>query len=298
MLVKKINFKVIAIEQNEDKIIVQRGIENILNEYKTIGYCDKVYNGYSDNDIVEKKIYVTEYQEQEFRGYIEECCYLERKTYKVFMKDYRGECFHIGYVPFNRVSEIEEWLNNNKLEVKGNVFVLGGNAKYCTQTENELKTENKPYGFEVELRFYNDKEEAKSNKKDINKFITGKRITIIGIVLLVLIIITLFLMFSKPNFEIANFTINSETMDFKYTNNTTTYDGAGLIITQEKKGTYLVAIKVKLKSGGDKDSIKEYNTIVMVNNGKGEFATYESGEEGKITKPEYEFEILGYIKFK
>ena len=56
MLVKRLNFKLIPIEQNEDGIIVQQGIENILNEYKIKGYCDKIYNGYSDNDIVMKKL--------------------------------------------------------------------------------------------------------------------------------------------------------------------------------------------------------------------------------------------------
>lgn len=298
MLVKKINFKVIPIEQNEDGIIVQQGIENILNEYKTKGYYNKVYNGYSDNDIVEKKIYVTEYQEQEFRGYIEECYYQEKKTYKVFIKDYRGECFHIGYIPFNRVPEIEEWLNNNKLEMKGNVFILGGNAKYYSQTDNKLKTEDKPYGFEVELRFYNNEEEVKKATRSNNKFITRKKLLIVGIILMMLLIIILFLAFSKVKFEVTNFAITSETTEYEYINNTTTYDGTGLIITQEKKGTYLVAMKVKLRSGGDENSKKEYSTIVMVNDGKGEFNTFESGEKGKITKPEYEFEILGYIKFK
>lgn len=298
MLVKKMNFKVVPIEQNEDGIMVQQGVESILNEYRTNGYCDKAYDGYSDNDIVDRKLYVTEYQGQEFRGYIEECYYQERKTYKVFMKDCKGECFHIGYVPFNRVNEVEEWLDNNKLEIKGNVFVIGGHAKYCTQTDNELKTEDKPYSFEVELRFYDNKEDNKKIKENNNKFINRKNLFIIGIILLVLLVIVLFFAVTKVKFEIANFTIDSETTDFEYTDNTTSYEGTGLIITQEKKGTYLVALKIKLKSGGDEDSIKEYDTIVMVNDGKGEFNTYEAGQQGKISKPEYEFEILGYMKFK
>lgn len=298
MLVKRLNFKLIPIEQNEDGIIVQQGIENILNEYKIKGYCDKIYNGYSDNDIVMKKLYVTEYQEQEFRGYIEEGYYQGEKTYKVYIKDYRGECFHIGYVPFNRVSEIEEYLNNNKLEIKGNVFILGGNAKFCTQTDNELKTENKPYGFEVELRFYNNEKEETKKRKAYNTFVTKKNIILVGTISLILIVAVLFIVFSKTKFEIASFNIEAETTDFEYTTNITTYEGKGLIITQNKKDTYLVAIKVNLKSGGDENSKEEYCTNVLVTDGKGEFTTYISGDEDKTTKPEYEFEILGYIKYK
>ena len=296
MLVKKIIFKILPIEENEDGINIQKGIEDILNEYRTKGYCDKIYNGCTDREIIEKKLYVTEYQGQEFRGYIEECYYQERKTYKVFIKDFRDDCFHIGYVPFNRVSEIEEWINNNELDLKGNIFILGGNAKYCNQTDNEIKTENKPYGFEVELRFYDNKETIKHSEKNNSPFFNKKYI-ILGVALLILIIIALFSIFKKAKFEVANFTIESETTDFTYTENSTSYTGTGLIITQEKKGTYLVALKIILKSGGDEDSEKEYYTTVMVNNGKGEFGTYEYGDEDKITKPEYEFEILGYVKF-
>ena len=298
MLVKRLNFKLIPIEQNEEGIGVQQGTENILNEYKAKGYCNTIYNGYTDSEIVDKKLYVTEYQGQEFRGYIEECCYQEKKTYKVFIKDYNGDCFHIGYVPFNRVSEIEEWINNNKLQIKGNVFILGGNAKFCTQTDNELKTENKPYGFEVELRFYNNEKEKTKKRKADNRFVSKKNIILVGTILLILIVAVLFIVFSKAKFEIASFNIEAETTNFEYTTNITTYEGKGLIITPNKKDTYLVVIKVNLKSGGDENSKKEYCTNVLVTDGKGEFTTYISGDEDKTTKPEYEFEILGYIKFK
>lgn len=296
MLVKKINFKLVPIEENEEGINIQKGIENILNEFKTKGYCNKTYNGYTDNEIIERKLYVTEYQDQEFRGYIEECYYQGQKTYKVFIKDYRNDCFHIGYVPFNRVLEIKELIDNNKLELKGNIFILGGNAKYCNQTDNEIKYETKHYGFELELRFYDNNETTKHKKKINSTFLNNKYAILIAI-LLILVIIVLFFTFKKVKFEVANFTIESETTEYTYTENSTSYTGKGLIITQEKKGTYLVALKITLKSGGDEDSEKEYYTTVMVNDGKGEFGTYEYGDEDKITKPEYEFKILGYIKF-
>lgn len=296
MLVKKINFKLVPIEENEEGINIQKGIENILNEFKTKGYCNKTYNGYTDNEIIERKLYVTEYQDQEFRGYIEECYYQGQKTYKVFIKDYRNDCFHIGYVPFNRVLEIKELIDNNKLELKGNIFILGGNAKYYNQTDNEIKYETKPYGFELELRFYDNNETTKHKKKINSTFLNNKYAILIAI-LLILVIIVLFFTFKKVKFEVANFTIESETTEYTYTENSTSYTGKGLIITQEKKGTYLVALKITLKSGGDEDSEKEHYTTVMVNDGKGEFGTYEYGDEDKITKPEYEFKILGYIKF-
>lgn len=116
-------------------------------------------------------------------------------------------------------------------------------------------------------------------------------IAIVGIIVIRNIALT------KPKFEITNFTMSSETTEYTSIDNTTRYTGNGLITTQEKKGTYIVALKKSLKSGGDENSEKETLTTVMVSNGKGEFGTYDYGEVDKITKPEYEFEILGYIKF-
>lgn len=119
----------------------------------------------------------------------------------------------------------------------------------------------------------------------------------VGATILTIIIIFLVMILSKPKFEVVNFSMESETTEYTYTANSISYTGTGLITTQEKNGVYLVALKRILKSGGEEDSEKEYYTTVMVSNGKGEFSTFDMGDEGKIIKPEYEFEILGYIKF-
>lgn len=44
MLVKKINFRVNSnIENNEDGVNIQKGIESILEEYKRGNYCSSLY---------------------------------------------------------------------------------------------------------------------------------------------------------------------------------------------------------------------------------------------------------------
>lgn len=118
----------------------------------------------------------------------------------------------------------------------------------------------------------------------------------IGIVTIIVAIMILLVLISRPKFEVTDFSMTSDITEYTYSANSETYKGKGLITTSKKSDTYLVAIKVILKSGGGKDS-KSYCTMVMVNNGKGEFTTYDSADEGKISKPEYEFEILGYVKF-
>lgn len=104
MLIKKINFNVIDIKTNEDGFDIQKEIENLTEEYKKNNYFNNLYNGCNDDKIEKEKLYVTEYQGQEFRGYLEECQYQNQKNYKVYIKDYKGNCFHIGYVPFRKSS--------------------------------------------------------------------------------------------------------------------------------------------------------------------------------------------------
>ncbi len=304
MLVKKISFRVNSqLQENEDGINIQKGIVNILDEYKKNHYFSKLYKGYSDLDIVNEKAYVTEYEEQEFRGYLEECEYKGKKNYKMYIKDYKGECFHIGYVPFSKVPEIEEWLDDNSdLDLKGSVYILGGKTKYYDENNNKLVNENKEYEFEVELRFYKEDEaESKTQNKKVTKmnfkyaFIILSS-TILSFIILLSMLVGIFIITKRTKFEITDFSMSTDTTKYTSIPNTTTYEGKGLITTKNKKETYLVALKVDLVSGGSENS-ESYCTMVTINNGKGEFVTYDSGDEGKITKPEYKFEILGYIKF-
>lgn len=116
---------------------------------------------------------------------------------------------------------------------------------------------------------------------------------------IILILILYAIIFSsnvKPNFEITDFKISSETTNYTSINNTTTYKGNGILTTSDKKGVYMVALKQTLKSGGSEDSEKESVGMVLVSNGKGEFTTYDYGDVGKIEKPDYEFEVVGSQK--
>lgn len=118
-----------------------------------------------------------------------------------------------------------------------------------------------------------------------------------------IIIVLIFILYAitfisniKPNFEITDFKISSDTTDYTSIANSTTYKGNGILTTSDKKGVYIVALKQTLKSGGSEDSKKESVDMVLVSNGKGEFSTYDYGDVGKIEKPDYKFEIIGSQK--
>lgn len=118
--------------------------------------------------------------------------------------------------------------------------------------------------------------------------------------IVIILILILYVMFFasniKPKFEITDFKISSDTTEYTSIANSTTYKGNGILTTSDKKGVYIVVLKQTLKSGGSEDSKKEDVDIVLVSNGKGEFSTYDYGDEKKIEKPNYEFEVIGSQK--
>lgn len=118
----------------------------------------------------------------------------------------------------------------------------------------------------------------------------------IAIIVLVIPYIFMFSTLIKPSFDIMDYSITSDTTDYTGIQNTTTYKGKGFVTTSDKKGVYIVALKQTLISGGGEDTEKESVGIVIVGDGKGEFSTYDYGDVGDITKPNYEFEIIGSKK--
>lgn len=299
MLVKKISFRVNSdIDKNEDGMNIQKSIESILEEYKKNNYFNFFYDGHGDKEIIENNIYVTEYQGHEFRGSIEECNLDGKKNYKVYIKDYKGELFHIGYVPFGKVAEIEEWMDNNKnLDMKGSIYITGGKSKYYDANNDKIVTEENEYEFEVELRFYNNKKE-KTHKIKIEVFSKLLRKWWIWLCL-ILVIAAIFVINSlmKPKFEVKDFSISKDTIEYTTIEDTVYYTGEGKVICNDKEHNYIALVKANLISGGSKED-DEYISLVTITNGKGRISTYDSGKESEIKKPKYEFEILGYIKLK
>ena len=101
---------------------------------------------------------------------------------------------------------------------------------------------------------------------------------------------------SKQKFEVNDFTLESETTNYTYIDNTTSYSGKGIITTNNKDKVYLVVLKTTLKSGGniDKNETNDEIKLITVVNGIGKFYTYDSGKKDEVKRPEYKFEVLGY----
>lgn len=121
---------------------------------------------------------------------------------------------------------------------------------------------------------------------------------VINIIITLIIVVTIEVAktsFARTSFDISDFTLESD--EYEYLEEVY-YEGKGIITTRDKSGIYIVALKSTLLSGGDQESTddKEQIEIVLVEGGKGKFSTYDSGKEEKISKPEYDFKIVGYQK--
>ena len=144
------------------------------------------------------------------------------------------------------------------------------------------------------------KKDVINESKDTNK---SKLLYILIIISLVVAAITVIisigsLMKPKTKMSVDDFSIKTETKHYTYIADSVYYEGEGIITSSDKKNTYLVVLEEKLVSGGDSDSREkaEETNIVIVTNGIGKFTTFDSGDEGEIEKPQYEFKILGYQK--
>ena len=131
-------------------------------------------------------------------------------------------------------------------------------------------------------------------------FTKGNIITIV-ICLVASLIISLVLFFvsnsnlliSSNSFKLESFTLNTETTDYKYTDNYTDYEGEGIITCWDKNNSYYVLIEVT-----DKANNETNYTTTIVSNGEGKIKTYDTTASKVINKPDYNFKVIGFIQFK
>ncbi len=123
---------------------------------------------------------------------------------------------------------------------------------------------------------------------------------IISIIAIVLTVVLNFDAFVKPKggegpgFTISNFSIEKTESDFTYST-WIYYTGSGTITTEDDEQDYLVVMRVTLISGGSGTARDIGYYTIVVSDGVGEFTTYDSGYENYISRPNYDFEIVGYV---
>lgn len=185
MLVNKIDFKVKGVTyDNEENKDIQKEIKRILKEYKKNEYFDELYGGYTNKEIIEMDLNVSEYEGYKFPAKLVGDEYNGEECIKVYIKAHDDSYVHIGYVPKDELEEIAEWITRSDLRCDGNISIIGGRYKHCEIEENDeyeevekVVVEELTYGIEVNLLFYDDsKVKIDNNEKNIQKENNSKTI--------------------------------------------------------------------------------------------------------------------------
>lgn len=105
-------------------------------------------------------------------------------------------------------------------------------------------------------------------------------------------------------FEVRNFELKYEKNEYGAGGMSEVFNGKGNIVAtgdqNEVKKPYLVLLKTtKLSGGSPKDASKEFKYYHLVYEGLGEFGTYDYNNDKtiKFERPEYKFEVIGYLPF-
>lgn len=171
MLVHEISFKVKGVTlKNEDGKDIQKEIKNILKEYKDNDYFESLYGGYTNSEIKEMDLNVSEYEGEIFPVKLVGDEYNHDECLKVYFKTYNDEYVHVGYAPKDKLEELSNWLTKENLKINGKLEVVGGKYKHSEIYEEDYKEKERvvieelTYGLEVTLEFSN-----KQIKKCINE---------------------------------------------------------------------------------------------------------------------------------
>lgn len=165
MLVHSIKFNVKGVTfDNEDGKDIQKEIVKILNEYKKNDYFDELYNGYTDKEIKEMDLNVSQYKGYLFPAKLVGDEYNGEECLKIYFKTYKDNYIHVGYAPKEKINEIAEWITKKDIKVEGKLEVTGGKYKKCKIETNDdyeeverIEIVELTYGLEITLNFYDNR---------------------------------------------------------------------------------------------------------------------------------------------
>lgn len=119
----------------------------------------------------------------------------------------------------------------------------------------------------------------------------------VSALMFVFLFMVVFIAAGKPatlnSFKVDSFNMETESTNYTYTDNYTTYSGSGTVTCTDATHNYYVLLQQTDKANG---AIEQ--NIALVVNGTGEFTTYDTSLSDAKQKPDYEFKILGFIPFE
>lgn len=150
--------------KNEDGKDIQKEIKKILREYVSdeIITKDEMYGGYSNSEIKDMDISVSQYEDISFDAKLKEDIFEDSPCVKVYIKRSDYTTFtHIGYIPkkYKQIQEVLDIIHNYE-NIKLTLYVVGGKIKESkVETDDEYKerfyvdTIELDYGFRLYIEY-------------------------------------------------------------------------------------------------------------------------------------------------
>ena len=176
MLVNTITFNVKGVTfKNENNKDIQKEIKRVLKEYKDNDYFGELYGGYTNKEIMEMDLNVSEYEGYTFPAKLVGDEHNGEECLKIYIKTYNDEYVHIGYAPKKEIEDIATWLTKENIKVDGELCVVGGKYKHLEIYEEDYEEKERvaihelTYGIQVNLKFYNNEINKKENVEKVEE---------------------------------------------------------------------------------------------------------------------------------
>lgn len=148
-------FKIVGVTfKNSDGTDRQKNIKDTLNERKNYLSNEDLFNSYSNKDIEEMNLNVSEFEDVPFQWKYEEGLYNSEKTIKIFISDTNANFIQIGNIAKEDISNFIDIINNYEIIYnKCYMYITGGKIKYYDDETEKVKTDILTYGALIKL-FY------------------------------------------------------------------------------------------------------------------------------------------------
>lgn len=176
------------------------------------------------------------------------------------------------------------------------IFLLATSISTLKKENAELRSDMASLKNDLNL----DQQALDALKKQSNEGTTGLQGDVQNIKAQLDSVVTKFGDIERQQASLANPDFIISPLDLKYYSDAAykyqSYTGAGAISTADTQDSFLVLLKKTLLSGGAKTTKPVEYIPILVVGGSGSFSTDDSAE-GTVDKPDYAFEVIGYIRF-
>ena len=156
--IMKISFKIVGeFFDNEDGVNRQKRIKQVIQHYrKNRVLNEELYGGYSNKEIIEYYISVSEFEDIAFEGELKEYDYKGERAFAIYIKDTDNEIYQVGNIGRKDLDNFIDIIENHEI-LDTKLYLTGGKIKeveYDSEKDKEIVIiKNLDYGVEITITY-------------------------------------------------------------------------------------------------------------------------------------------------